>query len=31
MGETMLHWFVSGFGFGLGYALTTWILSKILK
>jgi hypothetical protein len=30
MGE-FLHWFIVGCGFGVGYALTTWALGKILR
>lgn len=31
MGSEFLHWFVVGCGFGVGYAVTTWALSKILR
>lgn len=31
MGTEFLHWFVIGFSVGLGYALATWLLGKILR
>jgi hypothetical protein len=30
MGNEMLHWFVVGFSFGVGYAVATWILGRLL-
>ncbi len=31
MGSEILHWFVVGFFFGIGFAIATWIVSHILK
>lgn len=29
MGMEILHWFIVGFGAGLGYALATWLFAKL--
>lgn len=31
MATELLHWFIVGFGAGLGFALAHWVLGKILK
>lgn len=30
MGADILHWFIIGFFFGLGFALSTWLLGRVL-
>ncbi len=31
MGSEILHWLLVGFFFGVGFALATWLLGKVLK
>lgn len=31
MANEILHWFVVGFGAGLGYGLATWLLGRLFS